>query len=166
MALGNRIGVLYDGRFRQLGSPQGVYRNPVNTRVARLFGDPGINLLSVRARRSSEFEFDLELGGEQLCVARPLGAIEGRECLLGIRPEDIQVHLQPQDDALRLELDAVTPLNLREVLLLKSRDGTEILSSTSEAKRFGRGHTEVWARINWDRAIFFDSESGDALTVE
>ncbi len=166
MALGHRIGVLYDGSFQQLSTPQGIYRNPVNTRVARLFGDPGINLLSARPRRDDGSGFSLELGGERVTVPLALGALEGRECVLGIRPEDVQIRREKQKNALRLELDAVTPLNLREVLLLKFRDGTEILSSTSEARDFGRGHSEVWGNINWDRAVFFDRESGAALAVD
>ena len=53
MALGDRVGVLLDGRFRQLDVPARVYREPVDTRVANLFGDPPINLVPTRCRRSA-----------------------------------------------------------------------------------------------------------------
>ncbi len=51
MALGDRIAVLRDGRFEQMGGAGDVYREPATVEVARLFGDPTINLLPVPAWR-------------------------------------------------------------------------------------------------------------------
>ena len=48
MALGDRVAVLVDGAFRQVAAPHEVYDLPGTTRIARLFGDPPINLLPVQ----------------------------------------------------------------------------------------------------------------------
>ena len=45
MALGDHIAVLRNGRIEQWAAPGDVYRAPVSVDVARLFGDPTINLL-------------------------------------------------------------------------------------------------------------------------
>ena len=45
MALGDRIAVLLDGGFAQVATPTEVYREPATLGVARLFGDPTINLI-------------------------------------------------------------------------------------------------------------------------
>ena len=167
MALGDRIGVLYEGRFRQVGTPVDVYRRPVSTRVARLFGDPTVNLLPARVEADDNGGLRLSLGGERLRVPAAFGHLQGRECLLGIRPEDVAVRFRQGDGGLPLELDAVTPVNLRNVLLLRTGDGTELLASTADAdaRAFGRGHAQVWATLDWGRAMFFDAAGGQALTA-
>jgi multiple sugar transport system ATP-binding protein len=45
MTLANRIGVLEHGVLVQVGTPQQIYRDPVNSYVAARLGSPRINLL-------------------------------------------------------------------------------------------------------------------------
>jgi len=55
MSLGDRIVILNEGRIQQIGTPDEVYFFPANTDVAKLFGDPEINLIeaSIRNRDAS-----------------------------------------------------------------------------------------------------------------
>jgi len=46
MTLGERIGVMSGGKLLQLGTPQEIYRRPVNVFVAGFIGSPPMNLLS------------------------------------------------------------------------------------------------------------------------
>src|SRR5438046_9668495 len=48
MGLGDRIAVMDHGRVRQIGTPQEVYEDPVDTFVATFVGQPPMNLLDVR----------------------------------------------------------------------------------------------------------------------
>ena len=48
MALGDRIAVLADGGFTQVGTPPVIYNRPASSRIARLFGAPPLNLLAAR----------------------------------------------------------------------------------------------------------------------
>ena len=45
LALGDRIAILRDGKFVQVGTPDEVWRRPVDTFVARSLGMPEMNLL-------------------------------------------------------------------------------------------------------------------------
>ncbi len=45
MGLGDRIAVMHQGKVRQLGTPQEVYRDPADTFVAGFLGSPPMNLL-------------------------------------------------------------------------------------------------------------------------
>ena len=47
MALGDRIAVLSDRDFTQIAQPAEIYGSPATMSVARLFGDPTINLIPV-----------------------------------------------------------------------------------------------------------------------
>jgi len=73
--------------------------------------------------------------------------------------------MERTEGAVPVELDAVTPLNVRAVLLLKTEAGEEVLASCSEAEalRFPRGHRAVWARPAMETALLFDRESGERI---
>ena len=51
LALGDRIAVLRKGRFVQVGTPDEVWRRPVDTFVAKSLGQPEINLVDARVQR-------------------------------------------------------------------------------------------------------------------
>lgn len=169
MALGDRIAVLTDKEFAQVDTPKAVYRQPVSTTVARLLGDPTINLRPAQPA-AVDGGVGVELFGRSFPLqTMPADAI-GRDCLIGIRPEHIRVSLpagggQIGGDGYLAELDAVTPLNIRSVLLLKTADGGELLASCSEAEaaRFPRGHPKVRVDIAPEHLLVFDAESGRRL---
>src|SRR5271165_7259327 len=50
MALGDRIAVLLDGQIVQCDTPARIYAEPSSVGVARLFGDPTLNLVDVEPR--------------------------------------------------------------------------------------------------------------------
>ena len=160
MALGRRIAVLRNGKFEQIAAPPTVYSQPANLEIARLFGDPTINLFPCRPQAGG-----LELFGQTLPLQGELAALAGRDVTVGIRAEDIEIALEPVPGAVPVELDAVTPLNVRAVLYLRSQDGKELLATVAEddALRFGRGHRPVWIRLAPERFLAFDSTSGTRL---
>lgn len=45
MGLGDRIAVMYQGKVRQVGTPQDIYAEPADTFVATFLGSPPMNLL-------------------------------------------------------------------------------------------------------------------------
>src|SRR5262249_36394952 len=45
MGMGDRVAVMSDGRIRQLGTPQELYRAPADTYVATFLGSPPMNLI-------------------------------------------------------------------------------------------------------------------------
>ena len=164
MALGDRVGVLLDGRFRQLDVPARIYREPADTRVANLFGDPPINLVPVAPALAGD-GVQTTIAGHALALPAAARAHAGRECLLGIRPEDIELHVQERPGALPLQLEAVTPFNVRSVMLLRGDDGTELLASATEDHPLhaARERRRVWATIAAGRTLLFDRRSGQRL---
>lgn len=164
MALGDRVAVLTGGGVTQLDTPARIYSDPASSEVARLFGDPTINLLPARPAAAGAGAAVEIAGGRFPLPGLPSAAL-GRDCLIGIRPEHIRVAMERREGALPAELDAVTPLNVRSVLLLKTGDGGELLASCPEreAARFPRGHRAVWIDIEAAQLLVFDAESGARL---
>ncbi len=85
MTMGDRVALMRDGRIEQLDRPNALYERPRNLFVAGFIGSPGMNI--VRGKYSGG---SVRAGGIELPLresAPGLRAYEGRELLVGIRPE-------------------------------------------------------------------------------
>ncbi len=101
MMMGDRIVVMNEGRIQQVGTPAEVYQHPANRFVAEFIGAPPMNLFAGSFSKSNLSSDALviktqlgewELPGAQIGTADDM---EGREVLLGLRPEDIRVSDAP-----------------------------------------------------------------------
>jgi multiple sugar transport system ATP-binding protein len=139
--------------------------------VARLFGDPPINLFEVTPRVEGD-ALAVDIGGlpVRLDDLRPEARPElvGRACVLGVRPEDVLFSTEQRPGALPVALEAVMPFNVRTVTLLRAGQGTastEILASRPEdaALAARRERLPGWASLAPGRAMFFDRATGARL---
>lgn len=108
MTLGDRIVVMQGGHIQQQGTPQAVFRHPVNRFVAGFFGTPPMNFLDgeITQRGDAVFVrgdgFDVRLPDDKAAAARAHGR---RGVVLGIRPSDLaQDPAAAPDRALRLDV--------------------------------------------------------------
>ncbi len=94
MSLSDRIAVLHEGRFQQIGTPDEVYHRPANRFVAHFIGTPPMNV--IEAVLTSDHDTPhLEGDGFRL----PLPEVKRLSAYpnlpgslgLGVRPEDIRV---------------------------------------------------------------------------
>lgn len=87
MAMSDRIAVMNNGEILQIGTPDEIYRRPINRFVAEFIGDPPINILRcaiLGAGGKLTANTAIESG---IVVGR--GRLLGAEYLLAIRPQDI-----------------------------------------------------------------------------
>jgi multiple sugar transport system ATP-binding protein len=93
MTLGDRIAVIHAGELQQLGTPQDVYENPVNRFVAGFMGSPAMNFIPVPiVALGSGVGVQMAIDGRTHVVpvaAAALRTWQGREAIMGIRPENI-----------------------------------------------------------------------------
>ena len=92
MTMGDRIAVMKDGRIQQVGEPLEIYMHPVNRFVASFIGSPTMNFLDVHVVKEGE-GYHVESKGFSLPVSeekkRAIAPYEGKEVILGVRPEDL-----------------------------------------------------------------------------
>jgi multiple sugar transport system ATP-binding protein len=96
MTMGDRVAVLRGGFLQQVAAPQVLYERPRNLFVAEFIGSPAMNLITARLERV-DGQLWVRFGdhGLRLDEAAPtrhpgLARFEGRELVLGIRPEDME----------------------------------------------------------------------------
>jgi multiple sugar transport system ATP-binding protein len=164
MALADRIAVLRAGRIEQLARVDQIYDAPESVEVARLFGDPTINLYPIRPEAEGDAAA-VRLFGRSWRLPRGREGAIGRDCLLGLRPEDVRIGGDGHPGAVAFELEAVTPLNVRGVLYLRGPEGEELLATVPERDigQFGRGHRRVWIDLPAEKLHLFDRQSGARL---
>jgi putative spermidine/putrescine transport system ATP-binding protein len=91
LSLSDRIAVISEGRIRQLGTPDDIYRRPLDRFVASFVGD--VNVLRARLDRLDGATATVAIGAARVTVpSRPLeAAAAGAAVDLFVRPEDLRV---------------------------------------------------------------------------
>ncbi|ESY69260.1 ABC transporter ATP-binding protein [Mesorhizobium opportunistum] len=161
MALGDRIAVMSQGVIRQLGTPEQIYREPANIEIARLFGDPTINLLDVKPARDAKGIY-VGLSNVQVHLAGAYETAVGRDCVIGLRPEALGFVEEGVPGAIPVTVEAETPLNEKIVTLVRTVRGREILVSRP-AGTPGRSEGKAHIAVDGKSALLFDQASGDRI---
>ena len=158
MALGDRIAVLYDGKFNDIDSPKNIYQNPTSLTTAKLFGDPTINNFDATIKKQDGF-VEVDVNGEIFNLKRNTKIQDGK-CIVGIRPEDIVLSNDPSENSIEVEFRTKTPLNLRIVFLVRLKNGLELLCSTTEEEsHLIDENKKMYISFIKEKSHFFDIET-------
>jgi multiple sugar transport system ATP-binding protein len=84
MTMGDRVAVMRKGKLQQVAPPEELYERPVNVFVGGFIGSPAMNVLQARVERGAA------IVGETRLPVPGLDAHEGRDVLVGIRPESFE----------------------------------------------------------------------------
>jgi spermidine/putrescine ABC transporter ATP-binding subunit len=89
LSMSDRIAVMFEGRIRQVGSPDEIYRRPADRFVASFVGD--VNVLRGRLDRL-DGQAIVGLGAAKISVAsEPLARVQSGDCVdLFVRPEQLR----------------------------------------------------------------------------
>jgi sn-glycerol 3-phosphate transport system ATP-binding protein len=124
MTLGERIGVMCDGKLLQLGTPQEIYRHPANVFVAGFIGSPPMNLLSASATDGHVDAGDL--------VLEVSGAPTG-ELVVGVRPEALRLMTgATKEQAMQVRVEVVELLG-HETIVYGSIRGHRVATASTGA---------------------------------
>lgn len=167
-ALGDKIVVMDMGHIRQIGSPQEVYQYPNDLFVAGFIGTPPMNFIECRLEQGESrvmlhnTHFSLLLQGN--LAARAGSVPDGKELILGIRPEHLRVRPQPIEGAIPVEVYVLEPQSNELILDLKL--GDLIIKARNDKREFDfrpRVGQQVWVEFLQDYVHLFDRESEQRL---
>jgi multiple sugar transport system ATP-binding protein len=167
MTLADRIVVLNNGRVQQIGSPQEIHSNPVNSMVAGFLGNPPMNIIPAiyegdRSILLNNQSFQLDL------AKQPLHLRAGQKFDLGIRPEHIKIQptsAQDERNCLTLEVDLVEPLG-RETLIKAIVPGSNIKLNLLVDDRYQSRHGDRFiAKLDLANLFIFESNNGHTVNI-
>ena len=88
MALADRIAVLVGGKIAQFDTPESIYLRPSSIEVAKLFGEPAINILRGQVNEQAN---KVLVNQNQFVLPKGFHNKAGKFCEIGIRPESIKL---------------------------------------------------------------------------
>src|SRR5580765_1505673 len=157
MTMADKIVVMNAGRVEQIGSPLELYDNPVNQFVAGFIGSPAMNFLAGRMARNG---MGLAVAvGNGIHLPMPLRAAvaEGREVIVGVRPE----HFAVDDTGVPAEVVVVEPTGADTQIFCKL-SGADLTVVSRERHTFRPGDT-IRLQPLQGKTYLFDAETGKRL---
>ncbi|PRX37237.1 multiple sugar transport system ATP-binding protein [Meinhardsimonia xiamenensis] len=133
MTMADRIVVMNAGHIEQIGAPLELYDRPANRFVAGFIGSPSMNFIGARIAGEGGAPV-ADIGGVNLPLEPGPGIEPGREVVLGIRPE----HLQLADSGIAVTVAVVEPTGSETHVVTRHGDD-EIVAVFRERHRFGVG---------------------------
>ena len=95
LTMGQRVGVMKEGKVVQVNTPRSLYASPQDTYVAGMVGSPAINLVQGKvARRNGGYFVELPFG-DLPADHWGIHLSGGEEVLYGLRPHDVLLGRDP-----------------------------------------------------------------------
>ena len=167
MTLSTRIAVMYAGYVQQLGTPKEIYDTPENVFVATFMGSPAMNVMSARVKviDGAPHASLPDADGQEVLLkfAQPnLAAWDGKNILLGIRPEAIT-----DPDGADRNSKNIVPLRNRIGVTEPAGADTYVTMTLSGKDAIGRMRADAQVRagelfdfaVNMDKAVAFEPET-------
>jgi multiple sugar transport system ATP-binding protein len=163
LTMGQRIGVVRDGRMVQVDTPRALFGQPDDSFVATLVGAPRMNLLRATARAGAvRLPFGEIAGGPWTAALDRFPA--GTKLLFGFRPHDVApadgAAAGPSFDA---EVHLTEPLGDVTVLdLVAAGESFKMVLPEAAAARLGPGD-RLTLRIAVEHTHLFTRDTGTAI---
>ena len=163
MTMGDRIAIMNAGQLQQVAQPLELYNKPANLFVAEFIGSPPMNFLPV------QFTAPLLISHPQFRFTLPdiwaknLQQYDGRELILGIRPEHLSIH-PPATKNLSVQVEVVEALGHETYLRVCLTDAPAVrMQVRVPPERSIRVGEELWLAIAHDKIHLFDPDTELAI---
>ncbi|CAN5566799.1 sn-glycerol-3-phosphate ABC transporter ATP-binding protein UgpC [soil metagenome] len=166
MTMGDRIVVMRDGHIMQIAPPLTLYNQPANRFVAGFIGSPSMNFLTGHVSRendrwlfsAADLVTDIGYGSSNDDLQ------EGRDVVLGIRPEHLTVADDDDPDAFELSVDVIEPMGNEIILYARSVSGELIVARIMPQELPSAGEI-VRLSITSGTVHLFDALSEEAIPL-
>jgi ABC-type sugar transport system ATPase subunit len=162
LAVADRVAVLVAGRVVQTATPAEVYRRPATLDVARLIGDPPMNLLAgalVEERGTLRFRHPAFALVVPASIRPKLERERAGGVVLGVRPSDIRV--LESGSATRAEVWIWEPLGKFDILTV--RLGEDVVKLKVPKSRGWAPGEIVSVDLGAADPVLFDAATGAAI---
>jgi multiple sugar transport system ATP-binding protein len=162
MTMATRLVVMKNGIIQQVGSPKEVYENPDNVFVGGFIGSPSMNFFNgkIQGGKFVIGKESINIPEGKMKMLRDKG-YEGKEVILGVRPEDFhneQVFLDTfKDTTLQFTVD-VAELTGAETMIYSTLHDQNFVASVDSRHELHPGD-KIELGIDMNKVHFFDKDS-------
>ena len=170
MTMGDRIVVMNDGFIQQVDSPQKLYDYPCNLFVAGFIGTPPMNFMDGVVKKNTD-GYIVSVGGAELPILQDrlpdvnIKPYEGKEVIVGVRPEDLHLEAEYMDQPTTCVLDAKVDLAEMmgsEILLYAAFNNKNLIAKVAVKNRLTPGD-DVKLAVDCSKTHLFDKETEYAI---
>ena len=125
MSMADRIAILFDGKFQQIGTPSEVYNKPANKFVAGFIGSPSMNFFdaSFNKNNGNKITFGRQEYIISESITRKLREANSENLILGIRPEHIKITPDEHQNSYKAEITVQEFLGAETMITFEFPDG-------------------------------------------
>jgi len=160
MSMADRIAILYDGIFQQIGTPNEVYDYPTNRFVAGFIGSPPMNFIDVKfnQKNSDYLEFaDIRYPIPENIIKKITKA-SSENLILGIRPEHIKLTPESHQDSFKTKISVIEYLGAETMVTVALSDKVSVIVSIQGFYQ-GRMEDEAYISFSPEKIHVFDSQT-------
>ncbi len=154
LTMGDRVGVIQDGKVVAVGTPRDLYRAPTDSYVAGMIGSPPINFVAATVPGDGQIALpflDTPLEAPGLSSGQPL--------MVGLRPHDISL-ANGSDRGIPAKIHLTEPLGDVTIIDIRARDtDMKMVLREEVAARYNVGD-EIAVTFDPKNLHFFDSSTG------
>lgn len=158
MTLADRIVVMNEGKFQQVGTPRDLYEKPANFFVAGFIGSPSMNFITVEKIGAGKAYF---ANGKTQTLPKTAPTKHGK-ATLGIRPGGAGLHAATAKNRMKGEVLLEEYLGDASYVHVRLENGPDIVVRDDPARVHETGNT-IYVEIDPAAIHLFDAESGDRI---
>lgn len=162
LSLGDRIAVINHGKIEQIGTGDEVYYTPANEFVAKLIGEPEINIFKVNIVKENDRSKIKMLGqAEYFEINEDVHDVllkgNYNEADLGIRGNDISFSLAEAGEGfIKATVYSLEPIGNKAVLIVDVNGQLIRLIAPNDLRV--EMDSDIYIKINLSNAMFFDTQ--------
>ncbi|MET0265969.1 MAG: sn-glycerol-3-phosphate ABC transporter ATP-binding protein UgpC [Duganella sp.] len=158
MTLAQRMAVMQGGVVQQFDTPANIYHAPANLFVAGFLGSPGMNLfrgqLALQGGRVLFGNGQMTVDVSRYPFRQP--PVAGQACVLGLRPEDVNVHVDGAG-AVNARVTLVEAMGAHRVVWMDCQ-GAQVAGIVQDQRPIEAGQ-QIGFSIGSERLSLFDGAS-------
>jgi multiple sugar transport system ATP-binding protein len=160
MTMADRVAILSQGLLQMVGTTDEIYNKPVNAFVAAFVGSPAMNMIFFKfdpASRLMVHTSGLTYPAGSLLARFAMDENKIENYIVGVRPENVIVSLQPAEESIPGKIFAVEPMGNEAMVTVDV--GTERWIARTDPLFQAEMESPCWLRFDERQLHLFYAES-------
>lgn len=153
--MSDRIAVMRDGLFEQIGTPAQVYDWPKTSYVAEFVGNANLIRGKVSSVEDGMATIEVAGGSIKACI-RDTEPSPGMDITLAVRSENVKLHTSRIETGIRCRIKDISFAGGMQKIFLQLEDGTEVISSSLGMTSTFEPNSDIYMSFDANHGVLVD----------